>query len=127
MCDRTECAVGVGWRGWSTYAARPPATAAGEWIDLSWPLSPTVPRLASVPPPRIERIAAIPEQPLNVTELSMVVHTGTHVDSPRHFFDDGPGLDDVPLERLIGSGVVWQIETPLEGQIEPEDFERMSP
>src|SRR5262249_47316615 len=67
-----------------------------EWIDLTWPLSPTVPRLASFPPPRIERIASIPEQPLNVSELSMVVHVGTHVDSPRHFFNDGPALEQVP-------------------------------
>jgi arylformamidase len=80
-----------------------------------------------VPTHRIERIASIPEQPLNVTELSMVVHTGTHVDSPRHFFSDGPALDEVPLERFIGTGVVWQIDTPLEGLVEPDDFERMSP
>jgi kynurenine formamidase len=81
----------------------------------------------SFPPPRIERIATIPERPLNVTELEMVAHIGTHVDSPRHFFADGPALDDVPLGRLIGTGVVWQIEKPLEGLLEPEDFERMSP
>jgi kynurenine formamidase len=57
----------------------------------------------------------------------MVVHIGTHVDSPRHFFSDGPALEDVPLERFIGSGVVWQIDKPLGGLVEPEDFERMSP
>jgi len=127
MCDHPENAVGVGWRGWSTYAPSQSAAAAGEWVDLTWPLSPTVPRLASFPPPRIERIMAIPEQPFNVTEVSMVVHIGTHVDSPCHFFSDGPALDEVPLERLIGSGVVWQIEKPLEGLLEPDDFERMSP
>src|SRR5215831_2064631 len=127
MCDRPESAAGVGWRGWNTYGARPSAAAAGEWTDLTWPLSPTVPRLASFPAPRIERIMAIPEQPFNVTEVSMVVHIGTHVDSPRHFFSDGPALDEVPLERLIGRGVVWQIEKPLESLLEPDDFERMSP
>jgi kynurenine formamidase len=127
MCDHPESAVGVGWRGWNTYLASPSSPAAGEWIDLTWPLSPDVPRLSSFPPPRIERVMAIPEQPLNLTELSMVVHIGTHVDSPRHFFSDGPALDEVPLERLIGSGVVWQIEKTLEGHLEPEDLERMSP
>jgi kynurenine formamidase len=127
MCEQTESTPGTGWRGWNTYEARPPLQAAGEWIDLTWPLSPTVPRLATFTPPRIERIASIPEQPFNVTELSMVVHTGTHVDSPRHFFSDGPALDEVPLERFIGRGVVWQIDTPLEGLVEPDDFERMSP
>src|SRR5262245_66679972 len=105
MCDHPESAVGAGWRCRNACAASPTSPAAGDWIDLTWPLSPTVPRLSSFPPPRIERIMAIPEQPLNVTELSMVVHIGTHVDSPRHFFGDGPALDEVPLDRPIGRGV----------------------
>ena len=127
MCDGTESVPGAGWRGWNTPVGRPSPAPAGDWIDLTWPLSPTVPRLASFPPPRVGRFASLPEQPFNVTELSMVVHIGTHLDSPRHFFSDGPALEEVPLERLIGTGVVWQIDKPLEGLIEPEDFERMSP
>ena len=127
MCEPTESEPGSGWRGWKTPGAATTADAGGAWIDLTWPLSPTVPRLASFPPPRIERFASIPEQPFNVTELSMVVHMGTHVDSPRHFFSDGPALDEVPLERFVGSGVVWRIDKPLESLVEPEDLERMSP
>lgn len=125
MCDSTETAPGTGWRGWNTSDAVRPAKAAGDWVDLTWPLSPSVPRIGSFPPPRIERIASIPEEPLNITELSMIVHIGTHVDSPRHFFSDGPALEDVPLARLMGTGVVWRIDKPLDGMIEPEDFERM--
>src|SRR5262245_6947295 len=120
-------APGVGWRGWSMSAESAPTTASGDWIDLTWPLSPSVPRLGVFPPPRIERIASIPDRPLNVSELSMVVHTGTHVDSPRHFFSDGPALEDVPLARLMGTGVVWSLDVPLEGLIEPEDLEPMRP
>jgi kynurenine formamidase len=128
MCDSTDSAPGTGWRGWSTSeTSRTVPDAAGAWIDLSWPLSPVVPRLASFPPPRIEHIASIPDDPLNVTELSMVVHVGTHVDSPRHFYSDGPALEDVALARLMGAGVAWKIDTPLDGTIEPEDLERSRP
>ena len=127
MCDPTEIAPGTGWRGWNTSDTSGPAMAAGDWIDLTWPSSPPVPRIGSFPPPRIERIASIPEEPLNITELSMIVHIGTHVDSPRHFFSDGPALEDVPLTRLMGAGVVWGIDIPLGGTIEPEDFERARP
>lgn len=127
MCDSARTEPGTGWRGWNTSDTSRPARAAGDWIDLTWPLSPTVPRISSFPPPRIERIASIPEEPLNITELSMIVHIGTHVDSPRHFFSDGPALEDVPLPRLMGTGVVWRMDTPLDGMIEPEDFERMRP
>jgi kynurenine formamidase len=127
MCDGTDGAPGTGWRGWNTPGTGAPTRAAGAWVDLTWPLSPTVPRLASFPPPRIGRFSSIPDKPFNVTELSTVVHIGTHVDSPRHFFSDGPALEEVPLERLIGTGVVWQLEKPLESLIEPEDLERMTP
>lgn len=127
MCDLTERVPGTGWRGWNTSDMSRPARTAGGWIDLTWPLSPSVPRMSSFPPPRIERVASIPEEPLNITELSMIVHVGTHVDSPRHFFSDGPALDDVPLARLMGAGVVWRIDKPLDGMIEPADFERMRP
>jgi arylformamidase len=29
-------------------------------------------------------------------------HTGTHVDAPKHFIDDGPGADQLALDLLIG-------------------------
>ncbi len=38
----------------------------------------------------------------NVSTLHMSAHTGTHVDAPRHFFDDGAGAEALPLELLIG-------------------------
>jgi kynurenine formamidase len=127
MCDSGTTKPGNGWRGWMDYPAHSPSVPSGDWIDLSWPLSPTVPRIASFPPPRLTRIASIPERPLNITELQMIVHTGTHVDSPRHFFNDGPAFQDIPLARLMGPGVVWRIEKPLYGLIEIEDLERMRP
>lgn len=127
MCDSSAAEPGTGWRGWNTSDGRPVGDPEGEWIDLTWPLSPDVPRLASFPPPTVGRYASIPEQPFNVTELSMVVHLGTHVDSPRHFFVDGPAFEDVPLERLMGAGVVWRLDVPLEAAIEPDDLDRMRP
>lgn len=42
----------------------------------------------------------------NVSHLSMGSHTGTHVDAPRHFFDAGLPVDEIPLERLIGPAVL---------------------
>ena len=34
---------------------------------------------------------------------------GTHVDAPRHFFDDGPGTEALPLELLIGRTRVIEV------------------
>jgi kynurenine formamidase len=127
MCDSDQNKPGTGWRGWMELPAPRLCVPAGDWIDLSWPLSPEVPRIASFPPPRLTRIASIPERPLNITELQMVVHTGTHVDSPRHFYDDGPAFQDIPLARLTGAGVAWRMDLPLYGLIEPADLEAMRP
>jgi len=42
----------------------------------------------------------------NNTELAFGSHTGTHVDAPRHLFDDGGPVDEIPLERFMGPAVL---------------------
>jgi arylformamidase len=42
----------------------------------------------------------------NVSLLSFGSHTGTHVDAPKHFFDDGIGVDALPLGVLMGPAVL---------------------
>jgi kynurenine formamidase len=38
-------------------------------------------------------------------------HGGTHVDAPIHFFETGQTLDAVPVDRLIGPGVLVDVES----------------
>jgi len=38
--------------------------------------------------------------------ISMLAHEGTHVDAPLHFVKNGASIDQVPLERLVGRGVL---------------------
>jgi arylformamidase len=45
----------------------------------------------------------------NVSLLSFGSHTGTHVDAPRHFFDDGLGADALALEVLMGPAVLVEV------------------
>jgi len=92
----------------------------GDWIDLSHPLNCDTPRVPLFPEPVFEQIYRMPERPINVTRMDMVVHIGTHVDSPRHFFLDGPALEDVPLARLAGRGIVWPVPVPGSSLVEPE-------
>lgn len=110
MCDIPNSDTGVVWQGWSQIPSRPARNAIGEWIDLTYALSPSVPRSAMFGPPVFRRIAEMPESRANITQMDMVVHTGTHVDAPRHFCADGPGMDAIPLDRLIGEGVVVRLE-----------------
>src|SRR6516165_5484643 len=99
------------WQGWREL---PPPSAAGGpdggqasgWLELSHPLRATLSRISFFPEARFTRIMSQPRDPLNLTEIQMVCHFGTHVDAPNHFISDGPSFDQIPLERLHGPGVV---------------------
>jgi arylformamidase len=38
----------------------------------------------------------------NVSRVDFGSHSGTHVDAPKHFFDDGAGVDSLSLDVLMG-------------------------
>jgi kynurenine formamidase len=94
------------WQGWRSAAT---ASGSSAWIDLSHPLRADLSRIPLFPAARFERIMSMPEHPLNVTEIQMVCHFGTHVDAPCHFIPDGPSFDEIPIDRLCGAGVVWRL------------------
>src|SRR3954462_4467930 len=56
----------------------------------------------------------------NVSRLVMGTHTGTHVDAPKHFFDDRGGVDSLALDLLLGRGRV--VEIPKRGGIGSEEL-----
>lgn len=41
--------------------------------------------------------------------FSCAEHGGTHVDAPIHFYENGNTVDQIPIEQLIGPGVVIRI------------------
>jgi arylformamidase len=45
----------------------------------------------------------------NVSRLTCDVHTGTHIDAPRHFVDDGMPVDEIPLDMLVGPAFVARV------------------
>ncbi len=45
----------------------------------------------------------------NVAMLSLGLHTGTHVDAPRHFIEGGPGVEAVSIANLCGRAAVIPI------------------
>lgn len=54
----------------------------------------------------------------NSETLSMNTHTGTHLDVPYHFFENGQTVDQVPLESFMGPGVFCDLrhkkpDTPI--------------
>lgn len=75
-------------------------------VDLSVALGgPQVSVLAGAPQVNLEPIHTHEKHGRSNTRLSYSVHTGTHVDCPRHFFPEGTTIDEMPLESYMGSGI----------------------
>jgi len=49
----------------------------------------------------------------NVSRLDFGSHTATHVDAPKHFFDDAPGVDQLPLDVLMGPAMLLAMPDDL--------------
>jgi len=63
------------------------------------------------PPVRISRFLDIDRgDAANVSEMSMGVHTGTHMDAPIHFLESGAGIEKLPLTAVMGPARVIQIK-----------------
>lgn len=94
------------------------------WIDVSvgvgtsslptWPGSPGA-SLSTL----MSRAAG---DPANASLLTMDVHTGTHVDAPRHFVDGGACVEALDLDVLNGEAFVAAVPDVL--AIGPEDLDR---
>jgi len=60
--------------------------------------------------------------------LEMAEHGGTHIDAPIHFSKGGQTLDQVPIERLVGTGVridvTAQCARDRDYRVSIQDFER---
>lgn len=76
------------------------------------------------PETRAERIKSIENgDGYNLTEISMSVHSGTHIDAPLHFYDEGSSIENIRLNTFFGKCTVISVSGILTG----EDMERLLP
>ena len=79
-------------------------------IDVSVPLDANLPSYPGNTPFSLEAVKRIAHgDSSNVSSLHLSAHSGTHVDAPRHFFDNGLGVDRLPLEMLVGRARVIEV------------------
>ena len=95
-------------------------------IDVSVPLDAQLPTYPHNTPFSLEAIKRIARgDSSNVSTVHMSAHAGTHVDAPRHFFDDRPGTEALALDLLIGRARVIEVasRTGITAEdLEPIDF-----
>lgn len=101
--------------------------------DVSVTLSETLPVWPGEPRVRVRETSSIVQgDAANVSHISLGVHTGTHIDAPRHFVRGGETVDEIDLRRLIGPAVVRSLPDiteitagELEGLTLPADTKRL--
>lgn len=49
----------------------------------------------------------------NLSDISMCLHTGAHIDAPLHFLDDGDSVDRLSPSKFVGRCVVREANGPI--------------
>lgn len=87
------------------------------WYDISQPFHGEMPHSIKLPMPEFTTLKHIDEDGVNIQNYSVSTHVGTHVDAPLHFIEGGKSIEELPLERFTGDGVVVDVRRD-----EPEEI-----
>lgn len=93
------------------------------WHDLSQPFHEEMPRSSALPAPEFETLLDIDEDGANIQYYSVPTHIGTHVDAPLHIVQGGRSIDEFPLDRFYGEGVIVDVSTDAPEEIDLADVE----
>lgn len=78
--------------------------------DITLTITPEMTVWPGDPPVNMERISSIASgASSNVTQLTMSCHTGTHVDAPDHFLDNGKTVENLSIDLLVGRAYVLHL------------------
>ena len=74
-------------------------------IDLTHIIKEEMPVFPGTESPTIERYS-YEKYGFRGAKLSMLSHTGTHMDAPAHMLEDGLYLDELEIDQFIGTAIV---------------------
>jgi len=100
-------------------------------VDLSLVINAETQTYPGDPEARFLVHSTIERDGFNLLSVSMGSQTGTHVDAPYHFDESAPKIDEIPLDRFAGRGVIvdarglgargvitWEHVAPVAEQLE---------
>jgi len=99
-----------------------------EVVDLTQPFSGTAPAWPyGSGNPALTRLRSHARDRVVAYQICHIMHVATHTDAPLHVEEGYPSIDQIPLERYIGDGVVVSIPKKAWEVITPEDLEKVDP
>ena len=104
-----------------------------KYIDISLPINPDLPIWPGSQKIEFKENLSIKNGDIaNESSISISAHTGTHIDAPSHFIDDGLTIDKIPIAKLIGPTFVACIKNidtitaeTLDSSSIPKDVKRL--
>lgn len=93
-----------------------------KFIDLTLTISESIPSFPGSPKPQFIVWSDLKEDGYNLELLFLSSHTGTHLDAPYHFVKNGIKIDQIPLIRLVGKGILIKITKSNNSSITKSDI-----
>ena len=96
-------------------------------IDLTLTISQSIPTFPGTPKSQFILWSTLKKDGYNLELLFLSSHTGTHLDAPYHFVKNGVKIHQIPLDRLLGIGILIKIKKGKNQEITKNDlisFER---
>jgi arylformamidase len=87
-------------------------------IDLSHDIHEKMPVFPGMSRPTFEKPFTVKSHGYAETLLTMLSHTGTHMDAPAHMKDKGKTLNDYKIGSFIGNAIVVDVQTKKEIDLE---------
>ena len=91
-------------------------------IDLSLSISESLSTFSGSPKPQFITWSDINTDRYNLELLFLSSHTGTHLDAPFHFVKNGKKINQIPLDRLIGKGILIKLKKIKNSPITKSDI-----
>src|SRR2546430_6527623 len=79
-------------------------------IDLSQNWDMHTPGFATYEGPTIKWIKRVAFDKVGGQHITSTLHVGTHLDAPLQFITNGQDIGSIPLDKLVGPGVVVDLE-----------------
>jgi arylformamidase len=77
--------------------------------DLSHTISPDMPYFPGTEPPVFSRPFTVAKHGFAEQKITILTHSGTHMDAPAHIFEAGTTLEQLGLPHFVGSAVALDL------------------
>ncbi|QQA42232.1 cyclase family protein [Pelagovum pacificum] len=125
---RRSAAVGIAATAAGAISARPAlAQSTGTVTDLTWALDGDFPTFDGLPGIMFEEDKTFDPDGYKIWKVTFFEHSGTHIDAPLHFSEDGTSVDELDPSSLVCPLCIIDIKSKAaddpNAMLEPEDIE----